>query len=63
VLRHLLAVARRRPRVEPRAVHVKTRRLEVHGSRRTLPVHVDGRSIGTTPVAFAVDAGALRLFR
>jgi len=63
VLRHLVAVARRRPRPEPRAVPVLARRVVIHGSRRTLPAHVDGRSIGTTPVAFGVDPGALRLFR
>lgn len=63
VLRHLLAVARRRRRSERRAVHLVTRRVEIHGVRRTLPAHVDGRSIGTTPVVFRVDPGALRIFR
>jgi diacylglycerol kinase (ATP) len=63
VLRHLIAVARRRPRSEPRAVRIKARRIVIHGSRRTLPAHVDGRSMGTTPVAFALDPGALRIFR
>ncbi len=62
VLRHLIAVARRRPRPEARAVPLAARRITIHGSRRTLPAHVDGRSIGTTPVAFAVDPGALRIF-
>ncbi len=63
VLRHLIAVARRRPRPEPRAVPIGARRITIHGSSRTLPAHVDGRSIGTTPVTFAVDPGALRIFR
>lgn len=63
VLRHLLAVARRRVRAERRAVHLVARRVEIRGVRRTLPAHVDGRSIGTTPVVFGVDPAALRLFR
>lgn len=63
VLRHLLAVARRRPRREPRMTRLTARRVAIHGVRRVVPVHADGRSIGTTPVAFAVDPGALRVFR
>lgn len=63
LMRHFLAVARRRPRHEPQVVEIRARRVVIRGPRRTLPVHVDGRSIGTTPIAFAVDAGALRVFR
>lgn len=63
VLRHYLAVARHRPRREPRMTRLTARRVTVVGARRVLPAHADGRSIGTTPVRFGVDAGALRVLR
>ncbi len=63
VLRHWIAVAGRRPRREPRMRHLDAERVTVAGVRRVLPAHADGRSIGTTPVSFAVDPGALRVFR
>ncbi|HEX6139166.1 MAG TPA: diacylglycerol kinase family protein [Candidatus Limnocylindria bacterium] len=63
VVRHFLAVARRRRRREPRVRHLRAQRVTVAGRRRTLPAHADGRSIGATPVRFAVDPGALRVFR
>ncbi|HET6744832.1 MAG TPA: diacylglycerol kinase family protein [Candidatus Limnocylindria bacterium] len=62
VLRHFLAVARGRARHEPRVNRVTARHIQVAGVRRTLPVHADGESIGTTPVAFAVLPGGLRIF-
>jgi diacylglycerol kinase (ATP) len=62
-LRHFLAVARGRPRREPRVRVLRAARVTVRGARRTLPAHVDGRSIGPTPVSFAVQPGALRIFR
>lgn len=62
VLRHYLAVARNRPRHEPRVQHIKARAIRVRGTRRTLPAHADGESIGITPVVFAVRPGALRVF-
>jgi diacylglycerol kinase family enzyme len=63
VVRHFMAVARGGSRHEPR-VRVSTgRRVTVAGVRRVLSAHADGTSIGTTPVAFAVRPGALRLFR
>jgi diacylglycerol kinase (ATP) len=63
VLRHFLAVARRRPRREPRVVSRSARRVTVTGLRRALPAHADGVSIGLTPVTFEVRPGALRIFR
>jgi diacylglycerol kinase family enzyme len=63
VLRHFIAVARRRPRREPRIAGLQARRVTVAGTRRALPVHADGRPIGTTPVTLEVRPGALRVFR
>jgi diacylglycerol kinase (ATP) len=63
VLRHFLAVARRRPRRDPRIVESRARRVTIEGTRRSLPAHADGESIGTTPVTLEVRRGALRLFR
>ena len=63
VLRHYRAVIGHRPRREPRMKRLLARRVTVAGSRRVLPAHADGQSIGTTPVTFAVDPGALRVFR
>jgi diacylglycerol kinase family enzyme len=37
--------------------------ISVRALRGTLPVHVDGRSIGVTPVTLTVRPGALRIFR
>ena len=37
------------------------RDIRVEGVR-PLPVHADGEPLGTTPVAFAVRPGALRIF-
>lgn len=62
-LRHMLAVARRRPRREPRIQAYRARRVTVEGIRRALPAHADGVSIGITPVTFEVRRGALRIFR
>jgi diacylglycerol kinase (ATP) len=62
VLRHYLAVARNRPRHEPRVRRMTARRIEVAGMRRTLPVHADGEPLGVTPIAFAVRPGGLRIF-
>jgi diacylglycerol kinase (ATP) len=63
VLRHFLAVARRRPRREPRVASYPARRVTIEGVRRVLPAHADGVSIGLTPVTFEVRPRALRLFR
>lgn len=63
VLRHLLAVARRRWRREPRISSYRARRVTVEGVRRTLPAHADGVTLGFTPVTFEVRPKALRLFR
>ena len=62
VLRHYLAVARNRPRREPRVHYLRVRRVTVSGMRRSLPAHADGESVGITPVAFGVRPGALRIF-
>jgi diacylglycerol kinase (ATP) len=63
VLAHFLAVARRRPRREPRMASYSARRVTIEGMRRALPAHADGVSIGLTPVTFEVRPRALRLFR
>jgi diacylglycerol kinase family enzyme len=63
VIRHFLAVARRRPRHEPRVASYAGRRVTIEGVRRALPAHADGVSIGVTPVTFEVRPNALRVFR
>jgi diacylglycerol kinase (ATP) len=63
VLRHLMTVARRRPRREPRIHAYRARRVTIEGLRRALPAHADGVSIGFTPVTFEVRPRALRIFR
>jgi diacylglycerol kinase (ATP) len=63
VIRYFLAVARRRPRREPRIESYTARRVTIEGTRRTLLAHADGVSIGATPVTFEVRPKALRLFR
>jgi diacylglycerol kinase (ATP) len=63
VLRHFLAVARRRPRSDPRIGSYRARRVMIEGTRRALPAHADSVTIGTTPVTFEVRPRALRLFR
>jgi len=63
VLRHFVAVARRRPRRDPRIVEYRARRVTIEGTRRSLPAHADGESIGATPVTLEVRPAALRLFR
>ena len=63
VLTHFLAVARRRPRREPRISGHRGRRVTITGARRALPAHADGESVGVTPVTFEVRPEALRLFR
>jgi diacylglycerol kinase (ATP) len=63
VMRHFLAVARRRPRREPRVASYPAARVTIEGVRRALPAHADGISIGMTPVTFEVRPKALRLFR
>jgi diacylglycerol kinase (ATP) len=62
VLRHYLAVARNRPRREPRVTRIAARRIEIIGTHRTLPAHADGEPLGVTPVVFAVRPAALRIF-
>lgn len=63
VLRHFVAVARRRRRREPRIDSYRARRVTIEGVRRALPAHADGVSIGLTPVTFEVRPGGLRIFR
>jgi diacylglycerol kinase (ATP) len=63
VLRHFLAVARRRPRREPRVAAYPARRVTIEGLRRALPAHADGMSIGLTPATFEIRPHALRVFR
>jgi diacylglycerol kinase (ATP) len=63
VLAHFVAVARRRPRREPRISAYRGRRVTISGARRALPAHADGVSVGTTPVTFEIRPRSLRLFR
>lgn len=62
VLRHYLAVARNRPRREPRVTRLPARRIAIRGIRRVLPAHADGEALGVTPVVFALNPRALRVF-
>jgi diacylglycerol kinase (ATP) len=61
VIRHFLAVARGRPRREPRMRYLTARRIRID-STGPLPVHGDGEPLGATPIAYAVRQGALRIF-
>lgn len=63
VVRHFLAVARHRPRREPRVKLRQARSVTVRGLRHALPAHADGEANGLTPVTFEVRPGALRVFR
>jgi diacylglycerol kinase (ATP) len=63
VISYFLAVARRKPRREPRIRQHRAGRVTIEGTRRALPAHADGISIGVTPVTFEVRPGALRVFR
>jgi diacylglycerol kinase (ATP) len=55
---HLWSISRGVYRLHPKIETFESRWLEVF-SRSRLPVHVDGRAIGGTPVHFAVRPGAL----
>jgi diacylglycerol kinase (ATP) len=61
VVRHYLAVARGRPRLEPGVRYLTARRIRVEGLAE-LPAHADGEPLGVTPVAFAAYPAALRIF-
>ena len=63
VLTHFLAVARRRPRREARVGAYRGRRVTIEGTRRALPAHADGVTIGLTPVTLEVRPHSLRIFR
>ena len=63
VIRHFLAVARRKQRREPRIKQYRATRVTIEGTRRALPAHADGSSIGVTPVTFEVRPSALRVYR
>jgi diacylglycerol kinase family enzyme len=63
VVGYFLAVARRQQRREPRIKQYRARQVTIEGTRRALPAHADGVSIGVTPVTFEVRPRALRVFR
>lgn len=63
VIRHFVAVARRQRRREPRLKQYRARRVTIEGTRRALPAHADGISVGLTPVTFEVRPKALRVYR
>lgn len=63
VVRHFLRVARGREVHEPRIELLRGKRITIRGAGRVHPAHVDGSSIGATPVTFEVQAGSLRVFR
>ncbi|HEX7196429.1 MAG TPA: diacylglycerol kinase family lipid kinase, partial [Candidatus Limnocylindria bacterium] len=63
VVLHFIGVARRKQRREPRIRQYRAARVTIEGTRRALPAHADGVSIGFTPVTFEVRPGALRVFR
>ncbi len=60
---YFLAVARRKPRREARIKAYRAARVTIEGTRRALPAHADGISIGVTPITLEVRPGALRAFR
>jgi len=60
---HYLRVARGRRVLDPRVTIERAAQIRVGTRRGILPVQVDGRSIGTTPVSFTVRHAALRIFR
>jgi diacylglycerol kinase (ATP) len=61
VVRHFAAVARGRPRREPRMRYLTARNIRVDATH-PLPVHCDGEPLGTTPIALTVHPQALRIF-
>ncbi len=63
VVRHFLAIARRKQRRETRILQYEARTVTIDGTRRALPAHADGVSLGMTPVTFEVRPKALRVFR
>lgn len=63
VIRHFVAIARRQERREPRIRQLRAARVTIEGTRRALPAHADGVSVGVTPVTFEVRPKALRVFR
>ena len=60
---HYLRVARGRRVRDSRIRIERAAEIRVGTRRGVLPVHVDGRSIGATPVSFTVRQAALRIFR
>ncbi len=60
---HFIRVARHHAVREPRVIVQRAAAVTVEGRGSPQPVHVDGRAVGTTPVTFRVEPGALRLFR
>jgi diacylglycerol kinase (ATP) len=60
---HYLRVARGRQVRDPRISLERASEIQVGTRRGILPVQVDGRSIGATPVSFTVRHAALRIFR
>jgi diacylglycerol kinase family enzyme len=60
---HYLRVARGRRVRDPRIRIERAAEIRVGTRHGVLPVQVDGRSIGATPVSFTVRQAALRIFR
>jgi diacylglycerol kinase (ATP) len=60
---HYLRVARGRRVRDPRIRIERAAEIRVGTRRGVLPVQVDGRSIGATPITFTVRHTALRIFR
>jgi diacylglycerol kinase (ATP) len=63
VIGYFVAVARRQRRREPRIKQYRAEQVTIEGTRRALPAHADGISIGVTPVTLEVRPKALRVFR
>jgi diacylglycerol kinase family enzyme len=61
LVRHFLAVARGRPRREPRVRQLAARSIRIDATSPQ-PVHADGEPLGVTPVSLAIRPGALRIF-
>jgi diacylglycerol kinase (ATP) len=61
-IRYFVAIARGRVRHEPRIRRLRARRVTIESSR-AVPTHADGQPLGSTPITFAAQPGALRVYR
>ncbi len=58
LLRHIVAMARGKDSYSPRTISLQARQVQVQHGRRSLMVHADSQSLGTTPVRFELVPAA-----